>query len=69
MGHAQYDMDAPSARHQRHPGFCEDEERTVEHPACIRCGKCVSVCPMRLQPVFMYQYEQAGMLQELEAAT
>ena len=69
MGHAQYDMDAPIGKGTNAIlAFCEDEERTVEHPACIRCGKCVSVCPMRLQPVFMYQYEQAGMLQELEAA-
>ena len=27
-----------------------------------------SVCPMRLQPVFMYQYQQAGMLPALEEA-
>ena len=69
MGHAQYDMDAPIGKGTNAIlAFCEDEERTVEHPACIRCGKCMSVCPMKLQPVFMYQYERAGMLQELEAA-
>ena len=69
MGHSQYDMDAPIGKGTNAIlAFCEDEERTVEHPACIRCGKCMSVCPMKLQPVFMYQYEQAGMLQELEAA-
>ena len=69
MGHAQYDMDAPIGKGTNAIlAFCEDEERTVEHPACIRCGKCMSVCPMKLQPVFMYQYERAGMLQELEDA-
>lgn len=69
MGHAQYDMSAPIGKGTNAIlAFCEDEERTVEHPACIRCGKCVSVCPMHLQPVFMYQYERAGMLQELESA-
>ena len=69
MGHAQYDMDAPIGKGTNAIlAFCEDEERTVEHPACIRCGKCMSVCPMKLQPVFMYQYERSGMLQELEAA-
>ena len=69
MGHAQYDMDAPIGKGTNAIlAFCEKEERTVEHPACIRCGKCISVCPMHLQPVFMYQYERAGMLQELEKA-
>lgn len=69
MGHAQYDMDAPIGKGTNAIlAFCGDEERTLEHPACIRCGKCMSVCPMRLQPVFMYQYERAGMLRELESA-
>ena len=36
--------------------FTEQEDRNVEHPTCIRCGKCVEVCPMNLQPVFMYMY-------------
>ena len=69
MGHSQFDMSAPIGKGTNAIlAFCEKEERTVEHPACIRCGKCVSVCPMRLQPVFMYQYQQAGMLPALEEA-
>src|SRR5574344_1882013 len=31
-----------------------------KHPQCIRCGKCVGVCPMRLEPVFMYKYLEKG---------
>ena len=27
----------------------------VEDPHCIRCGKCIDVCPMRLMPVLMYR--------------
>ena len=69
MGHSQFDMSAPIGKGTNAIlAFCEKEERTVEYPACIRCGKCISVCPMHLQPVFMYQYEQAGMLQALEGA-
>ena len=69
MGHAQYDMSAPIGKGTNAIlAFCEKEERTVDFPTCIRCGKCVSVCPMRLQPVFLYQYERAGMLSELEEA-
>jgi len=69
MGHAQYDMDAPIGKSTDGIlAFCKDEERTVEHPTCIRCGKCTSVCPMHLQPLFMYMYESRNMLKELEEA-
>ena len=36
--------------------FTEDENRDVEEPTCIRCGKCIQVCPMKLQPIHMYMY-------------
>ena len=28
-------------------------------PVCIRCGKCVDVCPMYLQPLYLYRYALA----------
>ena len=40
--------------------FTEKEDKTVEHPSCIRCGKCITVCPMNLEPVFMYMYYSKG---------
>ena len=29
-----------------------------EEVTCIRCGECLKVCPMNLQPLYMYAYEK-----------
>ncbi|MEE1242564.1 MAG: electron transport complex subunit RsxC [Frisingicoccus sp.] len=38
----------------------------TENPVCIRCGKCLTVCPMRLEPLYMYCYEKAEDVDGLE---
>ncbi len=69
MGLAQYSTDVPIAKGSGAIlAFAADEDKTVENPTCIRCGKCVGVCPMHLEPLYMYMYERKGMLEELEAA-
>ena len=69
MGFAQYTMDVPVGKGTNAiTVFAKDEERTVANPTCIRCGKCTSVCPMRLQPLFLYMYERKEMVAELEKA-
>ena len=69
MGNAQHTAEVPVGKCTNAIlAFAKDEERTVANPTCIRCGKCTSVCPMRLQPLFMYMYQRKGMLAELEAA-
>lgn len=45
--------------------FTEKEDRHEDNPQCIRCGKCISVCPMNLEPVFMYMYYSKGDLDSL----
>ena len=40
--------------------FTEEEDAHVDDPICIRCGKCIEVCPMNLEPVFMYMYYSKG---------
>ena len=44
----------------------KDRNAAAENPVCLRCGKCVGVCPMRLQPLYLYRYQRAGNLTELE---
>ena len=40
--------------------FTEEEEVRVENPSCIRCGRCVKACPMKLQPIFLHMYFKKG---------
>lgn len=47
--------------------FTSEEGRRGKSTQCIRCGRCVSVCPMRLEPLFLYQYAGKNMRSELEA--
>ena len=69
MGMAQYTAEVPVGKGTGAMlAFCANEEQTVESPQCIRCGKCVAACPMRLEPLFMYQYASKNMLDELNAA-
>lgn len=46
--------------------FTEEEDAHEDNPECIRCGKCLTVCPMNLEPVFMYMYYSKGNLEMLE---
>ena len=34
---------------------------------CLRCGRCVNVCPMHLTPVYMHLYAEKGLWKEAEA--
>ena len=38
----------------------------MDDPVCIRCGRCVQVCPMRLLPAYLYLYASHDMWDECE---
>ena len=44
-----------------------DEVRKNESIACVRCGKCVAVCPYNLLPNFLGEYAVQGELGQAEA--
>lgn len=61
MGIAQYDLDVPCGKGTASLlCFADKENRRVAEPTCIRCGQCVQACPMKLQPIYMYLYQQKG---------
>ncbi len=57
MGIAQFHIDAPVIKGSGGLLILTEEE-TVEQPVlpCIKCGKCIEVCPSRLQPLFISAY-------------
>ena len=44
----------------------KDQNGAAENPVCLRCGKCVAVCPMHLQPLYLYRFGKCGDIPELE---
>jgi electron transport complex protein RnfC len=44
----------------------EADSRRVEMKACIRCGRCITVCPMGLEPVLLAQLAEQEMWDEEE---
>ena len=67
MGIAQRDLSVPVLK-ATNSILCllKDKNGAAENPVCIRCGKCVDACPMKLQPLYMYRYQKAGDVKALE---
>ena len=56
MGVAQFDLSVPTVKACNAVTVLGKKNRfNVEEPHCMRCGKCIDICPMRLMPVLMYK--------------
>ncbi len=66
MGFAQSDLSVPVVK-ATNSILCllRDRNGQAENPVCLRCGKCIGVCPMHLQPLYMYRYTLAGNVKQL----
>lgn len=61
MGTAQYDLNVPTIKGVNAVTVLgKRNEFAVEEPHCLRCGKCIDACPMKLMPVLMYKAIQSG---------
>ena len=67
MGFAQSDLSVPVIK-ATNSILCllKDLNGAADNPVCLRCGKCIDACPMRLQPLYMYRFDLAGNVTELE---
>jgi len=68
MGFTQYDLSVPTIKGTNAVTILGRKNRfVVEECACIRCGKCIDACPMKLMPVLMYKSLFSGSLEEMKA--
>ena len=66
MGIAQHRLDCGTIKGNNALTCLLENKKSSYEPQCIRCGKCVEVCPMHLQPVFLHRASTKGDLAKLE---
>ncbi|MDD4199448.1 MAG: electron transport complex subunit RsxC, partial [Paludibacter sp.] len=68
MGRSLMNLNIPMAKGSAGVLFMRDEE-TIRKPVlnCIRCAKCVSVCPMGLEPFLLMAESERNMWPEMES--
>ena len=68
MGIAQFDWSVPVIKGTNAVTvFAEADKIEVENPRCIRCGRCMDVCPMHLMPLKLYQAERKSDIDKMNA--
>ncbi len=67
MGIAQHTLQASTIKgNNALTCYSMADKHEVSDPHCIRCGKCVDVCPMHLMPIFLHRAQKNGDLEKLE---
>ena len=68
MGAALYDLSASTIKGVNAVTILGRKNKyAVEDPQCLRCGKCVDACPMKLMPVLMYKALQSNDIAEMKS--
>ena len=68
MGAAQYDLSVPTIKGVNAITVLGARNKyAVDEPHCLRCGKCIDACPMKLMPVLMYKALQSNDIEEMKA--
>ena len=66
MGVTQYDLAASTIKGVNAVTILGRRNKyAVENARCLRCGKCIDACPMKLMPVLMYKAVQTGEVEEM----
>ena len=68
MGAAQYDLNVTTIKGVNAiTALGKTNNFFVEDSRCLRCGKCIDACPMKLMPVLMYKALQTNDVEEMKA--
>ena len=68
MGFTQYDLSVPVIKGTNAVTILGRRNKyVVDQASCIRCGRCIDACPMRLMPVLMYKSLFSGSVEEMKS--